>query len=84
VQDFTGTAKLALRDQLMAARRHLPLSALGERARALADHLMQAPEIQRAATVAALALQRRDERALLQLGLLVAPDLIVGAPRFVA
>jgi len=53
VQDYTGTAKLALRDQLMAARRHLPLSVLGERARALADHLMQAPEVQRAATVAA-------------------------------
>ena len=48
-----GVTKLALRDQLQAARRHLPLSVLGERARALADHLMEAPEIQRAATVAA-------------------------------
>jgi 5-formyltetrahydrofolate cyclo-ligase len=48
-----GTTKLALRDQLLAARRHLPLSALGERARALADHVTALPEVQRAATVAA-------------------------------
>lgn len=48
-----GVTKLALRDQLSAARRRLPLSALGERARALAEHLGAAPEIQRAATVAA-------------------------------
>jgi 5-formyltetrahydrofolate cyclo-ligase len=53
VQEFIGTTKLALRDQLSAARRHLPLSVLGERARSLADHLMQVPEVQRAATVAA-------------------------------
>jgi 5-formyltetrahydrofolate cyclo-ligase len=53
VQEFMGVTKLALRDQLMTARRHLPLTALGERARALADHLGAAPEIQRAATVAA-------------------------------
>jgi len=53
VQDFTWTAKLALRDQLLAARRHLPLRILGERARALADHVMHAPEVQKAATVAA-------------------------------
>jgi 5-formyltetrahydrofolate cyclo-ligase len=52
VQEFIGTTKLALRDQLLAARRHLPLSVLGERARALADHLMEAPEVRRAATVA--------------------------------
>jgi 5-formyltetrahydrofolate cyclo-ligase len=48
-----GTTKLALRDQLLAARRHLPLSALGERARALADQVAALPEVQRAATVAA-------------------------------
>jgi 5-formyltetrahydrofolate cyclo-ligase len=48
-----GTTKLALRDQLLAARRHLPLSALGERARALADHVTTLPEVQRAATLAA-------------------------------
>jgi len=53
VQEFIGVTKLALRDQLLAARRHLPLSVLGERARAVADHLMAAPEIRRAATVAA-------------------------------
>jgi 5-formyltetrahydrofolate cyclo-ligase len=52
VQEFIGVTKLALRDQLLAARRHLPLSVLGERARAIADHLMEAPEIRRAATVA--------------------------------
>ena len=47
-----GVAKLALRDQLLTARRRLPLTVVGERARALADHLMAAPEIRRAATVA--------------------------------
>jgi 5-formyltetrahydrofolate cyclo-ligase len=52
VQDFIGTTKLALRDQLLAARRHLPLTVLGDRARALADHLVQLPEVRRAATVA--------------------------------
>ena len=53
MQEFIGTTKLALRDQLLAARRHLPLSVLGERARAMAGHLMEAPEVRRAATVAA-------------------------------
>jgi 5-formyltetrahydrofolate cyclo-ligase len=53
VQEFRGVTKLAVRDQLLAARRHLPLSVLGERARAVADLLMEAPEIRRAATVAA-------------------------------
>src|SRR5688500_15215291 len=48
-----GVAKLALRDQLLTARRRLPLTVVGERARAVADHLMAAPEIRRAATVAA-------------------------------
>lgn len=48
-----GTTKLALRDQLLAARRHLPLAVLGERARAVADLLMETPEVRRAATVAA-------------------------------
>jgi 5-formyltetrahydrofolate cyclo-ligase len=47
------TTKLALRDQLQAARRHLPLSVLGERARAMADHLMETPEVRRAGTIAA-------------------------------
>ncbi len=53
MQDYISTTKLALRDQLLAARRHLPLAVLGERARSIADLLMQAPEVQRAATVAA-------------------------------
>jgi 5-formyltetrahydrofolate cyclo-ligase len=53
VQEFMGVAKLALRDQLLAARKHLPLGVIGERARLLSDHLLAAPEIRRAATVAA-------------------------------
>lgn len=53
MQEFIGVTKLALRDQVLAARRHLPLTVLGERARALADHVSQAPEIRQAATVAA-------------------------------
>jgi len=53
VQEFMGVAKLALRDQLLAARRHLPLAVIGERARLLAGHVLEAPEIRRAATVAA-------------------------------
>jgi 5-formyltetrahydrofolate cyclo-ligase len=48
-----STTKLALRDQLLTARRRIPLTVLGERARALADHVMEAPEVRRAATVAA-------------------------------
>jgi 5-formyltetrahydrofolate cyclo-ligase len=53
VQEFTGAAKLALRDQLLKARSQLPLTLLGERARARAAHLLTAPEIRRAATVSA-------------------------------
>ena len=45
--------KLAVRDQLLAARRHLPLTVLGERARSLAAHVVEVPEVRRAATVAA-------------------------------
>lgn len=48
-----GVTKLAVRDQLMTARKRTPLSIVGERARALADHLLAAPEVRRAATVAA-------------------------------
>lgn len=48
-----GVAKLALRDQVLAARRRLPLTVVGERARALAAHLAAAPEIRNAVTVAA-------------------------------
>ncbi len=47
-----STTKLALRDQLLTARKRLPLTVLGERARALADVVMEVPEVRRAATVA--------------------------------
>jgi 5-formyltetrahydrofolate cyclo-ligase len=52
VQELTATAKLALRDQLRTGRKHLGLAVIGERARATADHLLAAPEVRRAATVA--------------------------------
>ncbi len=55
MQDHIGTTKLALRDQLLAARKRMPLSEIGDRARALSGHLLDAPEIRRAATVAAYA-----------------------------
>ena len=48
-----SSAKLALRDQLVAARRRIPLPELGAHARALARHLLAAEEVRRAATVAA-------------------------------
>ncbi len=47
-----GLAKLALRDQLLTARRRRPLVAVGAAARAIADELLAAPEVRRAATVA--------------------------------
>jgi 5-formyltetrahydrofolate cyclo-ligase len=53
VQEFTATAKLALRDQLVTGRKRLGLAALGERARQSARHLLATPELRRAATVAA-------------------------------
>ena len=53
MQELTSTAKLALRDQLLAGRKSLGLPALGERARATAEHLLAATEVRRAATVAA-------------------------------
>lgn len=46
-------AKLALRDQLVTARGRLPLAEIAARARAIADVLLTAPEVRRAATVAA-------------------------------
>lgn len=51
--DYTGTAKLALRDQLLTARRRRGPAEIGERARAVAEHLLATPEVRRAATVAA-------------------------------
>lgn len=46
-------AKTALRDQLGTARNRRSLAEIGEAARRLADVLMAAPEVRRAATVAA-------------------------------
>ena len=51
--DPIETTKLALRDQLVTARGRLPLAELAERALAVRDLLLEAPEVRRAATVAA-------------------------------
>ncbi len=48
----TEAQKVALRDQLLTARRRHPLAAAREDAEAIARHLLQAPEVRRAATVA--------------------------------
>jgi len=48
-----AAAKLALRDQLLTDRHRLSLSQIGEAARDLSDVLMAAPEVRRAASVAA-------------------------------
>jgi 5-formyltetrahydrofolate cyclo-ligase len=48
-----NAAKLALRDQLMTARNRRGLLEVGEAARALAEHVLAAPEVRRAATVTA-------------------------------
>jgi 5-formyltetrahydrofolate cyclo-ligase len=47
------SAKLALRDQLVTARGRLPLAEIAARAHAVTDLLLTAPEVRRAATVAA-------------------------------
>jgi 5-formyltetrahydrofolate cyclo-ligase len=46
-------AKLSLRDQLVTARGRLGIAEIGVRARAMAGFLLEAPEVRRAATVAA-------------------------------
>ena len=46
-------AKIAVRDQLLTARRRLSLVEVSEAARAVAEHLLAEPEVRRAATVAA-------------------------------
>lgn len=51
--DHIKTAKLALRDQLITARNQLPVTEIGARARATAEHLLATDEVRRAATVAA-------------------------------
>ena len=53
MQEFIGVTKLALRDQLLTARKRMSLAVIGERARAIAEHLLAAPEVRGAATVAA-------------------------------
>jgi len=50
--DGSSLAKLALRDQLLTTRRRRSLAEVGEAARAIADHLLAAAEVRRAATVA--------------------------------
>ena len=45
--------KLALRDQLLTTRNRRPLAEIGVASRAIAEHLLAAPEVRRAATVAA-------------------------------
>jgi 5-formyltetrahydrofolate cyclo-ligase len=51
--DHIETTKLALRDQLVTARGRLPLAEIAVRAHAVAELLLAAPEVRRAATVAA-------------------------------
>jgi 5-formyltetrahydrofolate cyclo-ligase len=51
--DNIEASKLALRDQLITARGRLPLADIAARARAVSDLLLAAPEVRRAATVAA-------------------------------
>jgi 5-formyltetrahydrofolate cyclo-ligase len=51
--EAAAAQKLALRDQLLTARRRRPLLEVGQDAAAIAEHLMAAPEVRRAATVAA-------------------------------
>jgi len=53
IEASIAAAKVALRDQLVTFRGHLGPAAIGERARRLAEVLASAPEVRRAATVAA-------------------------------
>lgn len=52
-QPCQGAAKVAARDQLLTSRRRRSLTEVGAAARAIADHLLAAPEVRRAASVAA-------------------------------
>lgn len=49
----SAPAKLALRDQLLTARNRLSLAEVSAAASAICEHLLGAPEVRRAATVAA-------------------------------
>jgi 5-formyltetrahydrofolate cyclo-ligase len=53
VAETQPPAKVAARDQLLAARKRRPLAEVVDAARAIAEHLLAAPEVRRAATVAA-------------------------------
>ncbi len=53
VSGSSTAQKVALRDQLLTARRRHPLSAAREDAESIAEHLLATPEVRRAATVAA-------------------------------
>ena len=68
----TEAAKGALRDQVLAARRLRPLAELAEDAAAVARHLLDAPEVRRAATVAAYVSVGREPGTGLLLDALVA------------
>ncbi|WP_205474041.1 5-formyltetrahydrofolate cyclo-ligase [Nocardioides sp. SYSU D00038] len=71
-------AKVALRDQLLTARNARPLLERAEVARALAEHLLAAPEVRRAATVAAyVALGSEPGTAPLLSGLVAAGKRVV-------
>jgi 5-formyltetrahydrofolate cyclo-ligase len=48
-----SVSKVGIRDQLLAGRRRRSLQEVGEAAEAIAAHLLAAPEVRRAATVAA-------------------------------
>lgn len=48
-----AVAKVAVRDQLLAARRRMSLTEVGRAASAIASHLLASQEVRRAATVAA-------------------------------
>jgi 5-formyltetrahydrofolate cyclo-ligase len=51
--EHATTAKLALRDQVLAARRRRPLAESAELAARTCEHLLACPDVRRAATVAA-------------------------------
>lgn len=53
VSPVTPGSKVAVRDQLLAARHRRPLTEVGDVARRIAEHLLATTEVRRAATVAA-------------------------------
>jgi len=83
-QPLHAAAKVALRDQLLTARRRRPLTEVGEAARAIADHLGAAPEVRRAATVAAYVSVGTEPGTTVLLDLLVAAGKRVIVPVLLA